>query len=204
MPDLTTLFTETAKAIRTMDGTTDKIVASDFPDRIKAIPQGITPTGSITITTNGTHTVTNYATAVVNVPTNTPTGTKTITANGTYDVTNYASAVVKITSKMATGTVKYSAKTTTVTINTGLEYIDSFSLTAYTTPSESWTLDSMAWNSATGLGAASVYRGSWSAGYGQDGFTVTASGGTITLTTNATENLGLAANTTYRWMAYGD
>lgn len=62
---------------------------------------GITPTGTINITTNGTHDVTNYASASVAVPTGTtPTGTKqiSITQNGTTteDVTNYANAEITV------------------------------------------------------------------------------------------------------------
>lgn len=58
---------------------------------------GITPTGTKTITVNGTHDVTNYASAQVNVPTGiTPSGSINITVNGTHDVTNYASAAVNV------------------------------------------------------------------------------------------------------------
>lgn len=54
-------------------------------------------TGSISITSNNTYDVTNYASAVVNVPQGiTPTGTISITTNGTVDVTNYASADVSV------------------------------------------------------------------------------------------------------------
>ena len=58
------------------------------------------PSGSKTITTNGTHDVKNYANAVVNVPTGgggiTPSGTKQITENGEHDVTSYAKVNVQV------------------------------------------------------------------------------------------------------------
>ena len=58
------------------------------------------PTGTKTITTNGTHDVKDYASAIVNVPTSgggiTPSGTKEITENGEHDVTNYAKVNVNV------------------------------------------------------------------------------------------------------------
>lgn len=57
---------------------------------------GSPPTGTINITTNGDHDVTNYATAHVAVPGITPTGTINITTNGSHDVTNYATAAVNV------------------------------------------------------------------------------------------------------------
>lgn len=55
------------------------------------------PSGTIQISTNGTHNVKTYENAIVNVPTNSsPSGTIEITSNGTHDVTNYASAEVNV------------------------------------------------------------------------------------------------------------
>ena len=61
---------------------------------------GITPTGKIKLTSNGTHNVTNYAEAEVAVPIPDgyikPSGNLPITTNGTHDVTNFASVNVNI------------------------------------------------------------------------------------------------------------
>lgn len=66
---LNALFTAIANAIRGKTGGTGKIVADDFPGAISALDtSGITPTGTKTITTNGTHDVTQFASALVNVP----------------------------------------------------------------------------------------------------------------------------------------
>ena len=58
-----------------------------------AVP-GITPSGTLAIATNGSHDVTNYATAAVAVPASAvDSGTKSITANGNgQDVVGYAAA----------------------------------------------------------------------------------------------------------------
>lgn len=95
---LNALFTAIANSLRGKTGSSGKIVADDFPAVIDSLSTGgITPTGTKSITTNGTHDVTNFASASVNVPVGvTPTGTKQITTNGTHDVTNYASAQVNV------------------------------------------------------------------------------------------------------------
>lgn len=56
-------------------------------------PQG----GTITITTNGTKDVAQYASANVQVPASAVvSGTYTATSNGTFDVTNYASVQISV------------------------------------------------------------------------------------------------------------
>ena len=73
--------------------------SSDNADGYKKVVVNVPnpSTGSLSITSNNTYDVTNYASAVVNVPTGiTPTGTVNITQNGTVDVTNYASANVNV------------------------------------------------------------------------------------------------------------
>ncbi len=92
------LFTAIANSLRSKTSSSGKIVADDFPSVIDGLKIGVTPSGTRSITANGTYDVTNYASASVNVPSTgiTPSGTKTITTNGTHDVTNYASALVNV------------------------------------------------------------------------------------------------------------
>lgn len=89
-----------ASAIREKNGTANTYSVAEMGQAIRGIQTGgggITPEGMIQITTNGTHDVTQYASASVNVPTGiTPSGDITITENGSYDVTQYANAIVNV------------------------------------------------------------------------------------------------------------
>ena len=92
----------------------------------------ISPTGSKSITANDTYDVTEFASAVVNVP-NPSTGELGITANGTYDVTSKASVVVNV----GTFTVTYNANggtgsvaSATVIAGNSVELSDGTGLTA--------------------------------------------------------------------------
>lgn len=66
--NLTAVMQDTANAIREKTGSSEDICPRDFGDQILAIPTGIEPTGTIDITTNGTHNVAQYGEANVNVP----------------------------------------------------------------------------------------------------------------------------------------
>lgn len=127
---LKALFTAIANSLRNKTGGTGTIVADDFPSVIDSLSTGgITPTGTKQITTNGTHNVTNYASAQVSVPTGiAPSGTKEITANGTVDVTNFASALVNVqglNARVFTSTVSADATSGTATIAGANDFIAS-------------------------------------------------------------------------------
>lgn len=69
--NLSELFSGIAAAIRSKTGSTAKIKADNFPSAINAIEAGsggITPVDTITIIANGNYDVTQYAEAVVEVP----------------------------------------------------------------------------------------------------------------------------------------
>lgn len=128
---LAQLFKAIADALRAKTGGTGTIVADDFPSVISSLSTGgITPSGTKTITSNGTHDVTSFATAQVNVPSSgiTPSGEKTITANGQYDVTSFASALVNIqglNARVFTSTVSADVTSGTATIAGANDWIAS-------------------------------------------------------------------------------
>lgn len=98
-------LTDVADAIRTRGGTSALLsFPNEFVDAIENIPHDEAPSGTISITQNGTFDVFEYASAEVNIP-GTPSGTISITENGTVNVTNYASAEVNVPTPQPTGTI---------------------------------------------------------------------------------------------------
>ena len=91
---------------------------ADIITAIGNIQTGITPSGTLSITTNGTKDVTQYASANVQVPASAVvSGTKSITTNGTHDVTSYKNASVSVpASAVCSGTINITSNgTKTVT-----------------------------------------------------------------------------------------
>ena len=67
------LVSDSHEVAKAKGGTTSTpYLLANLPDAIESIPEGITPTGTKNITENGTHDVTNFASASVNVPSNDP------------------------------------------------------------------------------------------------------------------------------------
>lgn len=92
------------------NGTTTLATSGKYCDRdievnvnVPVPSEYIIPSGTKSITSNGTHDVKAFESAEVNVPVPSgyikPSGSKSITENGTHDVTNYASAVVNVPNK---------------------------------------------------------------------------------------------------------
>ena len=101
-----------ADAIRAKGGTSASLAfPNDFVSAVQAIPTGITPTGTKSITENGTYDVTQYASASVSVPNSysqsdegkvvsngalVAQSSDTVTTNNTYDTTLINSLTVNV------------------------------------------------------------------------------------------------------------
>lgn len=108
-----------ADAIRAKRGVNTTYKPGQMASAIEGIETGITPTGTVSITQNGTTDVTNYASASVNVPNSYSAEDEEkvvlngelvaqtaralqITQNGTYDTTNNNSVTVNVSGGVAT------------------------------------------------------------------------------------------------------
>lgn len=101
----------TSYAYNTVYTVADALATSLIADGLAEAYTEIDPSGSVNISENGSHDVTQYETAVVAVPL--PTGSTTVTSNGTFDIKDYASVVVNV----GTSTVTYNANGGTGTVD---------------------------------------------------------------------------------------
>ena len=139
-----------ATSISTKSGISTPMTIDQMTSAVDSISGGgITPTGTIQITTNGTHNVATYASAEVNVSSSSPSlQGKTITANGTYaalddDLDGYSSVTVNVPTpapslqtKTTSFTPTTSSQSRTVTADSGYDGLEQVNVTVEAIPSE--------------------------------------------------------------------